>query len=229
MLRILVIRVAIRDSGVGIAPEHQTSLFASFTQADSSTTKCYGGTGLGLAICKQLLELMGGRDRIQQRCLGGGSEFWFELPLELALAEKQWPLNQRLGPLSRSKPRVSWWRKTMLSTSRSRAPSSKRRASRSTIASDGAEVLEAVKTCEYDLVIMDVQMPRLDGYHATRAIRRLDSAVRGIPILAMTANAMIGDRERCLECGMDEYVSKPVHAAEILSKVGALLSKANRC
>ena len=96
------------------------------------------------------------------------------------------------------------------------------------IASDGAEVLDAIKTAEYDLVIMDVQMPHLDGYHATRQIRNLGTAVRGIPILAMTANAMIGDRERCLECGMDDYVSKPVHAAEILSKVGALLSKANR-
>jgi two-component system sensor histidine kinase/response regulator len=97
------------------------------------------------------------------------------------------------------------------------------------IASDGAELLRALQTAEYDLVVMDVQMPGMDGYQTTRAIRNLDSAVRSIPVLAMTANAMSGDRERCLACGMNEYVSKPVHAAEMLSKIGTLLSKVNRC
>ena len=157
-----------------------------------------------------------------------GSEFWFELPLELAPAEKH-ASDADVTPAEPNRTcAYSCGGGQSVNQQITRAILEKAGFTVN-IASDGAEVLEAIKPAEYDLVIMDVQMPRLDGYHATRAIRNLDSAVRSIPILAMTANAMVGDRERCLECGMDEYVSKPVHAAEILSKVGALLSKANRC
>ena len=156
----------------------------------------------------------------------GWEATWFELPLELALAESNGS-ESTLRPAEPIKAaRILVAEDNAVNQQITRAILEKAGFTVK-IATDGAEVLEAVKTCEYDLVIMDVQMPRLDGYHATRAIRRLDSAVRGIPILAMTANAMVDDRERCLECGMDEYVSKPVHAAEILSKVGALLSKAD--
>jgi hypothetical protein len=158
---------------------------------------------------------------------GKGSEFWFELPLESAPAEQNAsdvddtpadPIKSARILVAEDNPVNQQITRAIL----------EKAGFTVNIASDGAEVLDAIKTAEYDLVIMDVQMPRLDGYHATREIRNLDAEVRTIPILAMTANAMIGDRERCLECGMDDYVSKPVHAAEILSKVGALLSKANR-
>jgi PAS domain S-box-containing protein len=221
------IRVAVLDTGVGIAPEHQRRLFESFTQADSSTTRRFGGTGLGLAICKQLLELMGGQIGFSS-VPEEGSEFWFELPLEPAPDRNAVSDTRETRTRTPAPARILVAEDNAVNQQITRAILQKAGYTVD-IASDGTEVLRALSAAEYNLVIMDVQMPGMDGYQTTRAIRNLDTTVRSIPVMAMTANAMIGDRERCLGAGMDEYISKPVHAAEILSKVGALLSNSNRC
>jgi signal transduction histidine kinase/ActR/RegA family two-component response regulator len=210
------LRFSIRDTGIGIAREKQSHVFQSFAQADGSTTRRFGGTGLGLSISSQLATLMGGHLWLESE-LGKGSTFHFDLSLPLAkhvamaevtpaapvicsatgghilLAEDN-AVNQRLATvlLQRQGYRVS-------------------------VAEDGQQALAALAANHFDAVLMDMQMPVMDGLEATREIRRREQAQGShrIPIIAMTANAMQGDRQICLDAGMDDYVSKPIKTDEL--------------
>lgn len=194
-----MLRIEVEDTGIGIAPEQLTRLFTKFTQADSSTTRKYGGTGLGLATCKQLLELMGGQIGGHSR-LGSGSTFWFTLPFAYHVSDSP------ARVLVVEDHAVNRLLATRLL---------KKLGCEVTIAENGRIACELTAHQSYDLVFMDCQMPEMDGYQATRTIRRRELETgRHLPIIALTANAMNEDRQRCLDSGMDDYIPKPYLAAD---------------
>jgi len=224
----VLLRFAVRDTGIGIPPEKLATLFDKFSQVDVSTTRRYGGTGLGLAISKQLAELMGGQVGVSS-VLGQGSEFWFTARLARQATEassrpaaSRALANQLRNILADRKARVLLAEDNI--TNQQVALSIlKHLGLRADAVANGAEAVQAVTSHHYDLVIMDVQMPVMDGLEATRQIRLLVSAAcnPSLPIIAMTANAIQGDRSKCLEAGMNDYVSKPVSPqglAEMLGK-----------
>ncbi|MBN1395119.1 MAG: CHASE domain-containing protein [Pirellulales bacterium] len=212
----------VKDTGIGISPQAQGRLFQSFSQGDVSTNRRYGGTGLGLAISKRLCELMGGTIWLESSGVSGeGAAFHFTIeaentssgaeykpvatdarcdsemerrhPLRILLAEDN-PINQKVA-------------KKMLS----------RFGYRADAVCNGLEAVEAVGRAAYDVVLMDCQMPEMDGYEATRRIRELQQVAKLPPIrvIAMTAHALQGDREKCLSAGMDDYLVKPVRPGEL--------------
>jgi PAS domain S-box-containing protein len=219
------VRFAIADTGIGILPEQATRLFSPFVQADDSTTRRYGGTGLGLAICKQLVELMGGTIGVDSRA-GHGSTFWFTAVFELASAGRQQPETE--GPDERSRAPIKSApvgrnARILLAedndTNREVALAQLHKLGyQAGAAGNGAEAIEAVRQGGYDLVLMDCAMPVMDGFEATRRIRATHP---GIPVIAMTADAMPADRDRCLREGMNDYLAKPVdidRLAEVLAR-----------
>ena len=202
------IRLCVKDTGIGIAPEKQTSIFERFQQAELETTRRFGGTGLGLSIVKQLVEMQGGTIKLKSET-GKGSEFIVDLDYKLpdlaqmydeALAEQeeQVPLRKiRVLVAEDNLMNQQLVRHLMKSWSLEHV-----------IVSTGAEAVEALKKDAYSIVLMDIQMPDMDGYTATSVIRnelKLD-----VPIIAMTAHAMVGEKEKCLQLGMNDYVSKPI-------------------
>ena len=236
-----VVRFEVKDTGIGIPAATQAKLFQSFTQADSSTTRKYGGTGLGLAICKRLVELMGGRIGVQSAA-GTGSTFWFTLPLDLADAQSD--PGADVAPAVRASPvpsvalpgaAMSLPPQPLILLVEDNLINQKvaqlqigKLGYALRIVGNGQEAVDAVRAAwsgeapALAAVLMDCQMPVLDGFEATKAIRFHELARVGrIPIIAMTANAMEGDRQRCLAAGMDDYLSKPinpVHLRELLAK-----------
>ena len=216
------LRFSVRDTGIGIAADKLGGLFEKFTQADASTTRRFGGTGLGLAICKQLVELMGGQIGVNSR-EGEGSEFWFTLRLaypaaapfvsSTAAAEPMVPAKLALLPGQKS-ARVLVAEDNFINQEIIRALLGLLGLTPELVV-NGVEAVQALKEGNYDLVIMDMQMPELDGYEATRRIRTAETGAR-VPIIAMTANAMIGDREKCLDAGMDDYISKPIDTSVLV-------------
>jgi len=210
----LEIRCAVADTGIGISPEAQSRLFSSFSQADSSTTRRFGGSGLGLAICKQLAELMGGEMGVDSTP-DQGSTFWFTFraapgnpetaienpfardhePFEMSAADR--PLRVLVAEDNRVNQAVIL---AML------APA----GHQIDMVENGVEAVAAVARAPYDLVLMDVQMPEMDGVAATGRIRELEGDARHTPIIGVTANAMKGDQEKYLSAGMDDYVTKPI-------------------
>jgi CheY-like chemotaxis protein len=208
------VRISISDSGIGIAPETLGTLFQSFSQADSSTTRRFGGTGLGLAICKRLVELMGGEIGVDSR-VGEGSRFWFELPFEVAPSDAL-PVQARLVKGDDATLTRLHGRRVLLvednRLNQEVATQFLRRAGLVvSVAENGRVALERLADASFDVVLMDCQMPVMDGYEATRLIRA-QPQFRALPIIAMTANALVGDRERSLEAGMNDHLTKPVNA-----------------
>ena len=221
------LKFSVRDTGIGIAEEVQKSLFQSFAQGDTSTPRKFGGTGLGLAICRRLVELMGGTIGVERR-VGHGATFWITLRLAKQQSARA-PVKEATAPMKR------------VNGAQVGAPPAKPNGIRVLLAEDnqinryvgvkqlkklgyevdvvenGLQAVEAWRREKYRIILMDCQMPGMDGYQATHKIRELE-AEQGLPrtrIIALTAHAMQGDRELCLAVGMDHYVSKPVDMAEL--------------
>jgi CheY-like chemotaxis protein len=219
------LRFRITDTGIGINAETQARLFQAFTQADGSTTRRYGGTGLGLAICKELVEKMRGDIGVESSP-GAGSTFWFtvELPKQSTAAVQIVAQGMKGGsirePRTGLNPADETVRPQRVLIAEDNAVNQflataqlKKLGYAADTVTNGIEVLEACRRIPYDIILMDCQMPELDGYETTRQLRS-----RGGPqprIIAMTANAMEGDRELCLAAGMDGYVSKPMRIADL--------------
>lgn len=212
------LRFEVVDSGAGIARTAQERIFEAFGQADDSTTRESGGTGLGLAISKQLVEMMGGTLRLRSR-LGEGSTFSFELALLAASdpGQEAAVIDQQVNP------RFHGYRLLLAEDNavmREVAEEMLQLLGVETVgAPNGLEAVRLLREQDFDLVLMDCQMPLLDGYGATREIRANESGGNRMPIIAMTANAMAGDREKCLEVGMDDYLSKPFTLGQLSSSL----------
>ena len=209
----VLLRFEVEDTGMGIAPEVQSRLFASFEQADSSITRVHGGTGLGLAITRKLARLMGG-DAGVHSVPGAGSTFWFTARLEKGAAGVE-PRPAPAAVLHEAVLARDYRGRRVLVVedepiNRELAMVLLNEAGLSVdFAEDGLEAVDRVARKRYDLVFMDMQMPRLDGLEATGRIRE-SAAGRKLPIIAMTANAFAEDRARCLAAGMDDFIAKPI-------------------
>ncbi len=219
------VRLDVSDTGIGIAPTRQAEVFSPFTQGDSSTTRKFGGSGLGLAICRNLVELMGGQIRLRSQA-GAGSTFIVEFKLPIA------PVGSRPHHHPRANP----------SAAQAEAPDGRAEpvlevllvednlvnqevaiemlqmfGHRTRRAGDGQEALQLLAGQRFDVVLMDCQMPVMDGYEATRNLRAgaAGELNREVPVLALTANAMRHDRDLCLQAGMDHYLAKPFHIQDL--------------
>lgn len=220
------IRFGITDTGKGISPQVQAKLFQRFVQGDASTTRHYGGTGLGLAICKELVEWMGGEIGVTSE-EGKGSTFWFTLTLEKADHEAviQGDTDCAPAPVDPTLPHRSLRILVAEDNQVNQQVASAmllRGGHRVDVAANGREALNAVRDVPYDLVLMDIQMPVMDGIVAARAIRALEGERGKVPIIAVTANAMRGDRERYLAAGMDDYVPKPIQPPRLVAAIASV-------
>jgi CheY-like chemotaxis protein len=203
------LRCQVQDTGIGIAPEDQARLFESFVQADGSPTRAHGGAGLGLAISRQLVGMMGGNIGVESR-QGSGSMFWFTAVFARAAQ----------APELRTEPPLAHIPRVLLAEDN---PINQKIALRilhqcgyrADAVADGREALDVLALRPYDAVLMDIQMPNMDGLEATAKVREMENGRRHTPIIAMTANAMAGDRERCLEAGMDDYIAKPIRREDL--------------
>lgn len=200
----------VRDTGIGIAKEAQKKIFQPFTQADVSTTRKYGGTGLGITICKRLVELMGGEVGLQSE-LGKGSIFTFFISASLPVNQK-FKMVKATGVPARG--RILVVEDNLVNQTITRAILEKAGYTCDAV-KNGLQCLAALKQNRYNLVLMDCQMPGMDGYETTRRIRAL-SSFKDLPIVAMTANALEGDREKCLAVGMNDYISRPIREAAVV-------------
>ena len=214
--------MAVEDTGVGIPKDKLDKIFEKFTQADTSVTRKFGGTGLGLAITQQLVDLMGGEIGVDS-LEGQGSTFWFNIPLILTkdsdvlvnlvdekkgIEEIELPTNLKVLVVDDHPINQSFAKKLL----------SKLGFPCVDLAENGQVALNLINENKYDLVLMDCQMPELDGYQATEMLREKEQQTgEHIPVIALTANAMVGDREKCLKAGMDDYLSKPINPEKLLS------------
>jgi signal transduction histidine kinase/ActR/RegA family two-component response regulator len=210
----------VADTGIGIAPEVQQTIFEPFTQADSSTTRCYGGTGLGLAICLRLITAMGGRLEVESEP-GRGSTFRFRIPM--AVAEGPPPARPAAYDKLRSANRCLrvLLAEDNLVNQRIASRMLERMGHQVDLAGDGRQAVELARANVYDLILMDHQMPVMNGCDAAREIRRLERGAH-VPIFAMTASSEPEHRQACLDAGMSAYLVKPVSSARLFDLVEAL-------
>jgi len=215
--------IAVTDTGIGISDMVQARLFEPFTQGDSSTTREYGGTGLGLAICKKLVETMGGRIGLKSEP-GKGSSFWFTIPFQI-------PRSPVI--LEASAPRRTLKHRPQILVAEDNHVNQrvirgllKNLDCDSEVVDSGLGALAAHKRSQFDLVLMDCQMPEMDGYSATAQIREREDRLklRRTPIVALTAHALVGDRERCLNSGMDDFLTKPISREQISTMLATWLA-----
>ena len=222
----VMLHVSVRDTGIGIPKDRMDRLFKTFSQVDASTTRKYGGTGLGLAIVKRLAEMMGG-EAWAESAEGEGSTFHFT-----ARVERVGPSTATAQPTRQAYPALNPALRILLAedteSNQTLVLATLRRVGLTAdVVGDGAEAVSAVTVAAhagtpYDVVLMDVQMPVMDGLDATRAIRAALGAAHQPRIIAVTADALAGDRERCLRAGMDDYLSKPfkpIQFVEALTRV----------
>jgi CheY-like chemotaxis protein len=241
-----VLQFSVRDSGIGIPADKVGTLFRKFSQVDSSNTRNYGGTGLGLAICKELTEMMGGEIQVES-VEGKGAAFIFTLPFKKA--ENGGVAS--LPPAKGNDQGVSAGGSPVLCPARTHSVPNGSLTPRilmvednttnqqvllamllhqgfmADLAANGQEAVDVFKTRRYDLVFMDIQMPLMDGLQATRRIREAEAASGGfpVPIIAMTALAMAGDREKCIAAGMNDYLTKPLSPRLSPNNIGKMASR----
>ncbi len=227
-----VVRVAVSDTGIGIAPDRLPHLFQRFEQADASISRRFGGTGLGLAISKKLVEHMGGKIGAES-APGQGSTFWFELPLKCATAAEASAVRPTVKSaaveeaLATVKQLGRPLRLLLVEDNATNQLVAKAVLQKfginADVAGNGLEALAAVRQRSYDIVLMDMHMPEMDGIEATQAIRSLSTDVARVPIIALTANAFDSDVERCMRAGMNGHVGKPFNKDDLIVAVAAAL------
>jgi PAS domain S-box-containing protein len=213
----ILARFEVVDTGIGIAAEDQAKLFTRFTQVDSSTTRRYGGTGLGLAICKQLVAMMDGEIGVESQP-GHGSKFWFTARFGKVREAAAKAARPAAAPGSERSLRVLVAEDNH-ANQRVIGEMLRRAGHRVDIVANGVEAVNAAHAVPYDVILMDVHMPEMDGFAAAKAIRASPGPARDVPIIALTADALTGDRERCLASGMDDYVSKPIDGPSLFAAV----------
>ncbi|MEQ1863350.1 MAG: amino acid permease [Micropepsaceae bacterium] len=229
----VTLRFAVTDTGIGIPAELQDRLFQSFSQTDASVSRRYGGSGLGLAISKRLTELMGGKIGVES-AIGTGSTFWFELPVALATAEQAHNATQPVASerIDEALAAIALLGRPLhllvVEDNATNLLVAKAALVKYGIkpdtAGNGLEAIEAVRIANYDVILMDVQMPEMSGLEATRAIRSFAGSAAKTPIIALTANAFGRDVEDCRAAGMNGHVGKPFRAEELIAAIGDALN-----
>ncbi|HCY84242.1 MAG TPA: hypothetical protein DHV36_03810 [Desulfobacteraceae bacterium] len=233
----LFIRFEIQDTGIGIPENKQEAIFESFTQADSSTTREYGGTGLGTSISKQLVELMGGRIGLSSQ-EGVGSRFWFSIPLTPDMTDNISPqtvdvsskdTGDDVPPLKVSPGDIRILLAEDYPTNQKVVTTHLTRAGFPVdLAANGKEAVLKFTTGDYQLILMDVQMPEMDGLTAAAEIRKLEAKGQRVPIIAFTAHATQEDRDACINAGMDDFLTKPVKKTALLKKIARVTQEASQ-
>lgn len=210
------LRFSVKDTGIGISDEKIQTIFDRFIQAEASTTRKFGGSGLGLNIAKQLVELLGGKIELKSK-LGRGSEFYFILEFDMAKQVIESQQKKKNSNLSIDHPVAILMCEDNEMNQRLAKTVITNFGFQLDIANNGKEGIELLKQKSYDLILMDLQMPEMDGYQATKYIR--NEMKSDIPIIAMTAHSLVGEQQKCYDIGMNGYVSKPYKQQELLQKI----------